>query len=452
MDIQRKELQSEFTPSLPSLLVSELKGEFTPLITTVKQEYYTMLGLPFSLESSMPLAPYTTLAGGELYLSKTGDIFYFKLSGDRTILECGGILKNGDSIAFSQFLEKTKSAAEKESKGNDLEWKTLTHEEAFKELANKGSTLNPTPEEIAVAKELEDPNLLRILIKTQNMSSFSVRDLSNFVEDIKNIETLLDKLVQTGLMTKDFVVLCREKGQQIIKVGSRQAIEETSQKGLKCFLCGKPISEESIEELLSCTDLARKLMFNGYWMPVRILEGLGKLGIKPQDVVEDSREDFFTLYFYTSGEIALIAPFDRRFTMQDAYTLNAKLSVSNASIGVLVSTQPISPIFREFLIQSNPSRSLHFIEMFGGFEEKLEQILKQRRQENVRKLLEPFTQLTPVVLRDLISQKFFPETTESPKSTPSKSPSSRKGKQSRQDVEPNTEAIKNSGKSDDGNA
>lgn len=434
MDILKRQLQTELPVSFPSTLVADLKGDFfTPLIASVKKEYWAKLGLSPSGDTA-PLAN-PELAGGELYMSKGGSIFYLKVPRDRGSLECGGILKNGDAGEFNAFFDSVKGVAQRELKSRDPEWKNLTKEDSFRDLSGRGGALNPSKEEATVARELEDPNMLRILLKTQNLPSFSTRDVSGVVDERQSADALLERLVRNGLMTKDFVVLCKEKGQQIIKVGSRQAIEETSQKGLKCFLCGKPISEESIEELLSCTDLARKMMYNGYWMPVRIVEGLAKVGVRAKDVVQETDDEIFSLYFFSAGEIVLVAPFDRKLGLSDAYALNAKLSVNDAGMGVLIGTHPLSPMVKEFLVQSNPDRALHFLEGFDGFEEKLEQILKSRQQESVRKIVEPFTQLTPVSLRDLVAQKFFPEEEGGARKSaqPAATGGGKRGKQNRQE-------------------
>jgi hypothetical protein len=403
--ILKKEVSANLPASAAEAVSSDLKNDFTPLINSVKKEYWTTLGLPFPEEASPLISEESDT--GEIYLSKTGNLFYYTISDRRKRLECGGLLKNDGAQEFNQFSERIGSSLQRELKVKDIKWKTLTRDETFQNLSSYGIPLSPTKEELATAHELENPDLLHVLMNTQNLLSYSARNLANLLEDKMKADTILEKLVQTKLMTKDFVVLCKEKGQQIIKVASRQAIEETSQKGLKCFLCGKPISEENIEELLCNTELGRKMIDKGYWMPVRVLETLGRLGIKNQEVVKEAEEDFFTLYFLSSGEIVMAATLPRKFSLSDAYTLNAKLSVSQAGVGIVVSTHPVSIIYKEFLIQSNPERSLYFLEIFSNLEERLEQIIKTQQQETIRRVTESFTKFTSVTLSDLVCQKLF---------------------------------------------
>ncbi len=429
MTILKKEIQTDLPSSISGILSSDLKNDFTPLISSAKKEYWSALGLPFPED----LSPINAESGsGEFYLSKGGNLFYFKIPGEKNRLECGGLLKNDGIQEFNQFFDVVSRSIQRELKTKELNWKSLTPDETFQNLLSYGTSLNPTKEEFATARELENPDLLHVLMNTQSLLSYSSRNLANLLEDRMKADSVLEKLVQAKLMTKDFVVLCKEKGQQIIKVASRQAIDETSQKGFKCFLCGKPISEENIEELLSATELGRKMIDKGYWMPVRILETLERLGFKNQDVIKEAEEDFFTLYFLSSGEIVMTATFPRKLTLSDAYTLNAKLSVSRAGIGIITSTQPVSAVFKEFLTQSNPQRPLHFLENFSNLEERFEQIIKTRQQEIVQKVVEPFTKFTSITLSDLISQKLFGG--EEIKKTQQTAPSSKRGR-GKQEVE-----------------
>lgn len=402
IQIRKVKLEADLPKLISNVVISRLQGSFVPLISTVRREYWAKIGL--SPQDDARKSPLAELAAGEIFISKSGDFHYVKFFKDGKTLECGCIQKSASSAECDDFIDSVQSVVDGEMKDQKVKWEPVTSEEAWRVLVSMGKSVEPSRDEIAAAKALQDSNSRRLLARILSSPSALLRDALG-PEDRQHAQPVLELLGEIRLLTKDFVVLCKEKGQQILKVNSREAVTETSQKGLKCFLCGKPISEESVEEVLGVTDLGRKMLERNYWMSVAALEIFGECGLKDWVVAED--EEFLTLYARGFGEITLLALFDRKFSLGDAYLLNAKLSLSRARVGMVVALQGISPVFSEFIVESNPSRTLHFFESMSGLEEKMAGILDNRLRENVREIVAPFSGLTSVALPDLVCEKIF---------------------------------------------
>lgn len=303
IQIKKTRAHGTFHKAFANALFSELRKDFTPLIASVKREYVSKLGLQLDNNGAAPSGG--AYAAGELYLSKSGDYLYFLLPRNLESLECGIVQKSEGGNDFESFIGTVRSVAEKELKGETLQWENLSPENRV----SSQPPLKTAKQEVATAKTLEDPRLYRLLFKLLHASSLTLRDIASIDE---KGDALLQTLVSQGLAAKEYVVLCKEKGSQIIKVASREAIAESAQKGLKCFLCGRPISEENVDETASITDLGRKMLEKNYWMSVIAIDAFTKLGLK-NGVSMDNEEGIVTLAAPAFGDVVWIGLTNRRF-------------------------------------------------------------------------------------------------------------------------------------------
>jgi hypothetical protein len=80
-------------------------------------------------------------------------------------------------------------------------------------------------------------------------------------------ESISNELIKEGLLSKEYVIICRQTSNQINRVKSRDVIENMREMGILCS-CGRIISSERIEELFSPTPALQKMLDQGYWTTV----------------------------------------------------------------------------------------------------------------------------------------------------------------------------------------
>lgn len=407
--IHRRYLKVDLPQEAPGFL-GDLKKDSSPLIASMRREYWNRLGLPAPEQtpSSTPFSQPEALFAGDIFLDKKGNIIYFKIPSSRDHVECGFIGKEGDAAEFEAFCTPIKEGLQRELHLKDLEWSTGAQGEEVEQIRQKGTAMKPSREELAAARELEEPLAGKLIQKAMSSQNLSLSSLLAG-EDKKNGEALVERLVKLGLLGREFVVLCKERGQQIIKVTSREAIDETSQKGFKCFLCGKPISEERLEELINCTDMGIKMTVTNAWMPVRAVDALSKIGFRENEIVVEHEEDNISLYLRYNGETILFFLLNKKFAIQDGYLFNAKVGAGKIQCAILVSSQKVPSIMKNYLAQSNKNVDVYSIESFSGLEDKISQVLEERQQQQIKAIMDQFSSLTSVDIKELVAQKIFPQ-------------------------------------------
>ncbi|MBI2265006.1 MAG: hypothetical protein HYU64_07520 [Armatimonadetes bacterium] len=417
--IERRSLPLEFSPEEASrAILGAVRKSFTPYITSVRNDYWSRLDMSVSEEPpsfvSDPdehrrlFGDIPRISGGDLFLSKTKDILYYKVPKDQGIVEAGYVGKE-KTDEFELFCQTIKEAVS--SRKSDVDWTPLVSVSRNIDLLDERSEhLTPTREQFLAALELEKELAHRVMGKISRSESVFLSSLGGEQEQ-EAIQKLLAGLEKIGLITKDYVVLCRLKGQQIMRVGSRSYIDEASQKmGFKCPHCGKSPLEENIDELLITTEFGRTVMAHNYWMPVRAIAALTSLGISGAEIWVDraTSPGASTLFFKLNHELCLVQLTNQKFELKDAYLVGANIAAYSIHAAILVSTQKISHLMRSFLVESNSGCSIHFIEEFSNLENNIETIFRARQQEEIITIINDFNSLTPVNVQELIVNRILP--------------------------------------------
>lgn len=418
--IAQHKMAVDVPENLGEAIIEGIK-DYRPLISEVKKGYWEKLGLkldrsvaPIYLEQTvfdLLFPDKEVLAGGEIFIGEDNTILYLKIPNWEEI-EIGCISPQAVNIDdYWKFCENVLHIITEVTKKSDLKWEVITAvNQNFWKASKAMEEVSPTELDFQASVELEGKDAHTLLKKIRGVNNILLNELMQS-EDKENIQKLIQRFEGLGLVIKDFVVFCKQHGQQIFRVNSKSAIEEASERGFSCFLCGKAISDERIDELITCSDFGKTLMDRNYWMPVRLINALQKLGVKPtQYFVDfgDGETDDLNLFLVHNNKLILFEMTDKKFGLKDAFLLSAKNANFDVDTSVIVSTDKVPALMQQYLQQANPETDLKFIDDFHDLEEKIDNILNQKQKENIVNILEDFTCLTSVNLQGLALKSINP--------------------------------------------
>mgnify|MGYP000865105675 FL=1 len=418
--IAQHRLAVEVPEGLGDAIIEGLSKDYKPLISEIKRGYWERLGLKLD-RSSAPIyleqEVYETLfpdrevlIGGEIFIRADGSFHYLKIpSWDE--IEIGCISPQASNIDdYWKFCEAVLHIITEVTGKKDLKWELVTAvNQNFWQASKTMEEVSPTELDFKASVELENKEGHQLLKKIRDVNNILLNKLMD-VENREDVQKLIQKFEGMGLIIKDFVVFCKQHGQQIFRVNSKSAIEEASEKGFSCFLCGKAISDERIDELITCSDFGKTLMDRNYWMPVRLIQALQKLGIKPTQYFIDFGEgdEDIDLFLVHNNRLLMFEMTDRKFSLKHAFLFSAKNATFDVDSAILISTEKVPVLMQQHLQQANQDTDLKFIEGFHGLDASIEAILIEKQRESITSIIEDFVCLTSVNLQGLLLKSINP--------------------------------------------
>jgi len=346
--IAQHRMSVDVPENLGDAIIEGIK-DYKPLISTVKKAYWEKLGL----KSDRRIAPIymdqelfetlfpdkDVLMGGEIFVRDDGTFLYLKIPNWEEI-EIGCISAQAVNIDdYWKFCENVLHIISEVTKKSDLKWDVITAvNQNFWKASKAMEEVSPTELDFKASVELESKDSHHLLRKIRDVNNILLNKLME-VGDRESLQKLIQKFESLGLIIKDFVVFCKQHGQQIFRVNSKSAIEEASERGFSCFLCGKAISDERIDELITCSDFGKTLMDRNYWMPVRLISSLQKLGVKPTQYFVDFGEgdEDINLFLVHNNRLMLFEMTDKKFSLKDAFLFSAKNANFDVDTAVVIS-------------------------------------------------------------------------------------------------------------------
>ncbi len=321
-------------------------------------------------------------------------------------MEAGAICReaHGD---FAGFFEDVRNAV-MEAHGPVEDWVGLETEGTLVvEEARPASTSVP-PNQLQAARVLLDDQSRILLERIQEAGSIFFNKIET--DNRQDTEQRIRTFEKLELVAKDFAVLCRRTGQQILRVADRATIDESSQKAFKCFICGNPISQEVVEEILTCTEVCGELLRDQKWLLVLVQGILGNIGVPTETLqVYQTPEGPVQVFLSFNGQRYLFVLATGRLNLDQAYLIGAHLAAYELDHALVISTQKVSTLMRHHLVQANPDTCFHFIDALEDLDDRLRQTLLQQQREFLNEILGPLSQLTPVRVADLVLRRMAPE-------------------------------------------
>ena len=201
-------------------------------------------------------------------------------------------------------------------------------------------------------------------------------------------DAVLADLVEAGIAEGEVVVVCRTSGNQVARVPNEDSLKRLAAEGLRCA-CGRPIDEESPEQLYTSTAAANLLLDKSRWMSVLVRQKLIDLGVPAEDVLLECQlgSDEIDCLALVSGEILAMELKDKDFSIGNAYSFGAKVSIVEPRHAVIVTTEGVggdvkahfsrtsSPDRRRYAFDTEERQTIHYIEG-GDFLEQLAPIIE----------------------------------------------------------------------------
>lgn len=394
---------------------SQLQGRFNSLLAGVRLEYARRLGLD---DQDLLPAP-TNEAGvvqlGEIFLTQPGTVCYVRYDGGQETLEASAI-SNSKEANLDEFFREVVTCltnAGVKSKG----WSEADGDSSIPEDAEPAST-DVSEKELEAASELMKPESRNLLEQLASSESILVREIDT--SGVRDLFRQLQHFEDLELIRKDYAVIDQKTGQQILRVPSRASLEEASQ---KFFIGGTAISNDNVDEVISCTPFCRHLLANDMWLLLLLLGTLKGLDLGPDSVFVCRSEGAPSrVYLQTSRQKFLLVLNNRRLSLDDAYLIGAQVAAYDLKDIIVVSTDRTSTLMRHHLRQTNPEASFAFVDALSDLDTQLRSILLERQRSYLREILDPLAALTPVRVQDLIVRKMVPsEAREEEESAPEES-------------------------------
>jgi hypothetical protein len=179
--------------------------------------------------------------------------------------------------------------------------------------------------------------------------------------DAVNIQAIKDALIGAELIGSEFVVICSSSNSQVIRIGRVEDLPEFASRGLRCA-CGKPISEEVPQELLTITDRGRFLLDKSRWMSIILKQRLIELGVLPNDILLECQMggDEIDCIANISGELVMFELKDKEFNLGNAYSFGAKISLINPRHAVVITTAYVGNDVKDHFRRANSGRRRTF--------------------------------------------------------------------------------------------
>ncbi len=232
----------------------------------------------------------------------------------------------------------------------------------FNELRDEGRA-PPTPpsvKESEAARALSDRSTRSLAQAIKSSGGLLVRDLAKQLppEARDKTDVIRRTLESTGLIDAELVIICKKSQAQIARIPSREALQQMSEQGLRCA-CGKPVSDESVEEAVATTDLGRGLLDGSRWLTLCLLEQLQQIGVPLNDTLIEQQVggDEVDCLAVVSGEFVFFELKDKDFNLGNAYSFGAKMGILRPDHAVILSTQKIGADAREHFERAHLARN-----------------------------------------------------------------------------------------------
>ena len=405
LKIIKKQLPVELNEEMASNLRQSLQARYNSLLHRVRLEYLNRLGLEPNSCDFMEALKDAPLMLGELYLPEAGTIFYIKAKRGEALIQAG-VITNDETRDVDEFFSEVRDILAGIC-DNLPSWQLSTD---LLPLEIEDAEVDPNPateEQLAAAKMLMDRESRQLLEQIKDAGSIFLNKIECPDRDL--LERRIHNFKDLGLLNMDYAVLCHRTGQQILRVADKATIDESSQKAFKCFICGSPLSDEIIEEVLACTDSGVNMLSDRTWLLILVRGILAELGI-PGSAMKIYRSQNLPVQIFLSinGLRYLLVLCTDPMTLDQAYLVGAHLAAYKLDSAIIISTEKITTLMRSHLEQTNPQAKFEFLDRMEELSARLQRIIIDQQRDYLSKQLEDMVSLTKVDISPLVLQRMLP--------------------------------------------
>ena len=313
-------------------------------------------------------------------------------------LELGCISTTGDSteLARAQDLAERKLGEGQEQE--ESRWRVrVWSAKQFEELSETGQAKKSdfSEADIAAASLLEDAAVLELATTVKRAGGMLLTDFRE--QELPKLNPqAADRLLESPLVERTKVLICRKTSKMLARVPSSETVSELSRLGATCASCSRPFGEEKIDELVVPTDRAKELIDHSTWMVALLADRLRAIGVFEDQILFEFQEGTHEVDALVDleGELIMFELKDREFGMGDAYALSGRLAKYKADYTVIITTKKVAPEVREYFQQIKPETTLSYVEGLSNLTPLLTQLALAIRSEKCISVLRRFEILT----------------------------------------------------------
>jgi hypothetical protein len=263
----------------------------------------------------------------------------------------------------------------------------------FKELKAEGMTppRAPSADEVSAARLLSDAVVRHVAISIASSGGLLVGDLPKQLptQERGRAQAIADDLQGAGLVSSDLVVICSKTAEQVLRVPTKEALDQAAAAGLKCA-CGAGVLDEQAEQAISLTPLGRQLLDGSWWMSVLLIDELARLGIDHESMLVEQTDggDEMDCFADVSGELVIFELKDKEFSLGNAYSFGSKFGIYRTAYSVVVTTAHVGNDAKEHFDKAlsaqrddrypgsrNRSTTIQYIEGLDSLRSGLEELV-----------------------------------------------------------------------------
>jgi hypothetical protein len=327
--IESKSLKQSVDSAARMVLLEKLQEKgLTPLIRSTRVNCYeqALMGPERVNEMERAVAAWTETEDDRLYIR--GDVFCFEdfvlflifgndedeIKGIRAGIVYGAEMleptKRLDAFCrnVSDALEATRSSSSSSSGGADnngasgeTEWQSRKPD-TIARLGRFGigqehelPSVRGERSEVGQARAvelLEDVEARRLLHRIrESQTEGRVSEILSGVESEAATASLINRMADAGLLSREVLVSCRKKGRSLFRLPSPDALSVITASNATCSECGTAISDEKIEDLVKPTEIASQLLEDGSWLTTRVYSSLRELGVPDKEITVGPTSD-----------------------------------------------------------------------------------------------------------------------------------------------------------------
>jgi len=341
---------------------------------TIVDELFFKDGNLFTLENSseMTIASMIGYEGEEDILDE-----FCKEVSNSVKINFDGRRIRGMEFEWRLFERKKQSPVEQRSFFNNLGVYKQFNKNSDKEM--KFSIPDYSEEDIKMVKLLADKKIRSFVIELAKLKKVAKNDAEKTLSEGE----ILQKLLENDLMSKEFLITCKQNHHAICTVSSLEELKEKN--SLKCSECGRQFLDEITSEIYAISEKSRKLINQSTWMSIWVTECLIKNGIRKDKIrwnLEGNGEELDIVVEDYNQKIFFELK-DREFGLGDAYPFAFRVERYQGRMGVIATTDKVSTDAKKFLNeQQRPS--YRFLEQNKGIENGLTVLVKELVSRDIK--------------------------------------------------------------------
>ncbi len=395
----------EFVTALPTkeeenVFSSSLSGQYTSLLGTAHGQACQLLGIPPS--ECLPVSHF-----GEIYLSKDSKdkklFYYTKFSSG---LEIGTIGETDVAQEHGRFVQSILTHLKGAPEKRPIRSANRTFASLYQEYGDFSAS----------DEDRQATALLRNHAARDFLGSILTSGRREYTDSHPEIPTeTISALEKAGMIKREFLIICRQSGNEIMMVESIEAVEEASKQGFKCFACGRPFPEEKQTQFISPTFYGQRMMSGNRWLLVDLWEALEKLPT-PKTLCVMTEGEISTLFLNIETSLVMIEVKETPYLPKDAYLLKKKQAIYKPAASFLLLLSPPSKTASEFLDLEKNNEELWIgksnEELWIGkstedLVRKFPSLIEKAHKAFIREVFQRFTELSTLPLSELILSHFF---------------------------------------------